>query len=474
VEEANTLRKVFEDTERSGWRETVNRRLSEHTSKGIGCPEIECAGLTQCLTAAAKYISTTLDAMSDPVFCPRGFNSDDGGCDESQRLAQLSLQKLATEWVAVLPGLSHVMNTNGRQQRRRRRRSAEYRPPLPSYTLEDALEVADKARALAENLSPTEMCEGRTIVLDSSKTTNQNGGGGRGRGRYSRKATEAPKRRAEPAVAADTNQLLGQFATYSSLCGGSAAALTDGEFFATSVGGGGGGTVGGEGGSVAGENRVVFESCEENAPSIEVATIEPSYISTVRVGKQCVDGASFDPTVPGLRVKVRTSAGVFSCGTLADATDAACMEGGTMFWERRCDTLGAPIAARAVVVVREAPCTPMGAEHCAAVGPPKVRFLTRSGWRQRKAAAPSYAFGSVILTEVEALGRPVAVANVLLGQAASSTSQCHERPTYVPLGQHGTQFPSVTGSRVFDTGSEHACLEACQADDVWLPRRLVR
>jgi hypothetical protein len=222
--------------------------------------------------------------------------------------------------------------------------------------------------------------------------------------------------------------------------------------------------VGGEGGTVAGENRVVFESCEENAPSIEVPTMEPSYISTVRVGKQCVDGASFDPTVPGLRVKVRTSAGVFSCGTLADAADAGCTEGGTMFWERRCDTLGAPIAARAVVVVREAPCTPVGAEHCAAVGPPKVRFLSRSG-RQRKAAAPSYSFGSVVLTEVEALGRPVAVANVLLGQAASSTSQCHERPTYVPLGQHGTQFPSMAGSRVFDTGSEHACLEACQADD---------
>jgi hypothetical protein len=127
------------------------------------------------------------------------------------------------------------------------------------------------------------------------------------------------------------------------------------------------------------------------------------------------------------------------------------------------------MAARAVLVVREAPCAPPDAAHCAAVGPPKQRFLAeRSDGRTGRAAAAvgdaPASFGTVVLTEVQALGRPLAVSNVLLGQAATSTSLCHERPTYVPLGRHGTQFPSMAGSTIFDTEGEHACLEACQAD----------
>jgi hypothetical protein len=282
-------------------------------------------------------------------------------------------------------------------------------------------------------------------VLDSSMTTKQNSNGGRGRGRFARQATEAPKRRAEPAEAADTNQLLGQFATYSSLCGGSAAASTDGEFFATSAGER---CCGREQGCLLkpAKKRAADRSCDDQT---QLHLNSPRWQAVRRRRQVRPDGAGAASQGPDVRWR-------FSCGTLADAADAACMEGGTVFRERQCDTLGAPVAARAAAVVREAPCTSMDAAHFAAVGPTKVRFLTRSGWRQRKAAAPAYAFGSVILTEVKPLGRPVAVAIVLLGQAASSTRQCHERPTCLPLGQHGTQFPPMTGSRVFDTGSEHA------------------
>jgi hypothetical protein len=49
----------------------------------------------------------------------------------------------------------------------------------------------------------------------------------------------------------------------------------------------------------------------------------------------------------------------------------------------------------------------------------------------------------------------------------SSTSRISNfvfEPTYVPLGEHSTQFPSMAGSTVFDPEGEHACLEACQAD----------
>jgi hypothetical protein len=266
----------------------------------------------------------------------------------------------------------------------------------------------------------------------------------------------------------------------------------------------------------------LFASCVEVAAAVEIPTLEPAFIATVRVGKRCVAGAAFDPSVPGLRVKVRTAVGVFSCGAIAGADDAECADGGeTSFWERRCDTFGAPIAARAVLVAREAPCTPTGAAHCAATEPPRQRFLTSPAVAAEAAAAaaaavggrtarqlevhaagvdpmavdetpstspldsgaddtrvdptpvdptpvdptsPATFLGSVVLTEVQADGTPVGLSNVLLGLAATSTSQCHERPTYIPLGQHGTQLPSMAGTKLLDADDEHACLQACQDD----------
>ena len=60
------------------------------------------------------------------------------------------------------------------------------------------------------------------------------------------------------------------------------------------------------------------------------------------------------------------------------------------------------------------------------------------------------------------VGRPLAVTNVLLGQPASATSQCHERPSFAPLGKFDTQFPTMAGSKIYNITGKDDCLAACQ------------
>eukprot|EP00729_Bicosta_minor_P008858 gene8858-407_t len=434
------LHQVADTEELSGWRDTVDGFMFEDTINGIGCPEVECAGLADCIASAATYLKGALDSMADSQFCPNGFNSQDGGCDESERLAQESFHTLGKQWSALLPGLQTLFA------------DATPERSATATTLSDAFELVNKARAVVAALSPSEMCEGRIVVADRSTTTRQNS-------TIQRSPSTAGSRRAASPTAAAQNQLLNQFPVYSSICGGDPAALTDGVVVPV------------EGDDAKANPAGIFKSCNEDGPSVEIPTLEPSFISTVRVGKQCLGGNQFDGSVAGLRVQIKTSLGIFDCGKVADETDAACEYEDSGYWERRCDTFGKDIAATAVLVVREEACTPPTAPHCAAAsssgGGGGAMLLVLDGVGRDQPTNPSSSFGNLVLTEVQADGRPIAVSNVLLGQQASSTSQCHETPTYSPMTQYVDQFPSMPGSRVFDVvdgGGMDACMDACQDD----------
>jgi hypothetical protein len=58
------------------------------------------------------------------------------------------------------------------------------------------------------------------------------------------------------------------------------------------------------------------------------------------------------------------------------------------------------------------------------------------------------------------------VTNVLLGQPASSTSQCHERPTFKQLGnKNSDMYPTMYGSKELLVDGKSNCLAACQEDE---------
>ena len=343
---------------------------------GLWRTRASLAGLADCVTTASTYIKETLDTMADVQSCPNGYSSQDGGCDESQRLAQQSFATLKSQWDGLLPGLSALfVSTEG-----------------STTKLSDAFELVDKARAVAAELSPAEMCEGRVVLPDDSETVSQNNtklhSSGSGQGMHARRSA-AP-------VAATQNQLLHQIAQYTSICAGSASGLTDGIYPLQNGG-----------------DQANFETCEEAHASVEVPTMEPAFVSTVRVGKVCGAGATHDPAVTGLQVKVRTSLGVFRCGEVAGVKDAMCSDDATsavsnQYWERQCDAFGAEIASTAVLVVREKSCTPPNAAHCVIVVPSKARLLTSSTALPKKISTgkgKSASFGKIVLNEIQAQGR---------------------------------------------------------------------
>jgi hypothetical protein len=421
--EAKTLHTFANIQETSGWLGAVKNIMHANTINGIGCPEVECVGLHDCITRSSTYVSEMLFDLTDSsLVCPSGFNNDKEGCDEAARFEQESLKQLARKWDALVAGMSNTFSARGKST---------------TATLSDAVELVDKARAVVASLSPVELCENTFVVPDTSQSTHQNNTNLHG---------GSTTKRADAPTAAKHNQLHHQVAEYSSLCGGSAAVLTDGV--------------------ISRGSGSVFVSCDEDRASISIRTQEPAYISTVRVGKQCdnnndAEGTIFDSSVAGLQIKIKTSLGIFNCGKIADASDAACDAEGSEYWERQCDIFEAKIVSTAVIIVREAACTPPSAAYCTSVAEPTVRFLLPD---TATPESPSGSYGKLVLNEVQAQGRPMAVSNVLLGQRASSTSQCHERPTYYPLDQYGTQFPSMEGSVVFDVDSKEECMDACQAE----------
>ena len=238
------------------------------------------------------------------------------------------------------------------------------------------------------------MCEGRVVLSDNSETIGQNNTGLHGH----RNTQTAPARRAVPPVVVGQNQLLHQLAEYSSLCVGIASVLTDGNVFLD----------GGDEGQTASTTAEVFETCAEEHASIEIPTLEPSFISTVRVSKVC-RGLGHDPDVAGLRVKIKTSLGLLACGTIAGAGDSSCSgKTGPQFWERQCDTFGVEIASSAVVVVRESRCSPPDAAHCAPVVPKKPALLVPSPASAQPDATKSSAsltYGKIVVSEIQAEGK---------------------------------------------------------------------
>jgi hypothetical protein len=419
---AVALHKIVEDSELSGWRNTVIGKLFADTEAGIGCPEIECVGVADCLITVARYVQSNLKSLSDTSVCSGAFASEFGGCDESQRLAMQSFELVSHQWNALVPGLVTLFNP----------------PAGATVKLATALELVDKSRTLLAGISPTEMCGGRVVMPDASNTANQMNTDMHG------PSPKGTRRRAFPPLADTQNQLLNQIPQYSSLCKGSGVMLTDGWMNFDSD---------------------VFGSCEENEASVEIPTLEPAIITTVQVGKRCIEGSSFDPSVAGLLIQIRTGAGIFSCGEIASAADAACTgdPDTDWYWERRCDRQGVELTSTAVVLVRQQTCTPWNAPHCMLATPQKSRLLVVNATVPPEERTAS--FGEIVLTEIQAQGRPIAVSNVLLGQRATSNSQCHERPTFSSLGtEHSTQYPSMPGLHVIDVSNQDKCLEACQSE----------
>ena len=274
-------------------------------------------------------------------------------------------------------------------------------------TLGDAIAVVSQASLTLGSVAPAEFCEGRIVVADSSSPVPNQGGTNIHAAR-----DDGEHLQAQPTAVATQNQLLHQLSTYSSVCSGSGLSLTDGTFGAS------------------GANQQFSTCVDAESPYIIVEAAEPSLITSVRVGKQCTS-TSEDGSVLGLKIVVKTTVGVFDCGAAATADDATCDSDGNggndVFWERSCN-LPAALVATAVV-------------------------LTRDG------------AGAVQTSEIQAFGRPLAVSNVLLGQAAQATSQCHERVSFNEVKKNGDMYPVMQGSTELQVGGEDACLETCFADD---------
>ena len=371
---------VANDAERLSWRTTVTIALANVTQNGIGCSDFECVDVADCLQQAATYLLSYLEALADETVCPNGYTSDNGGgCDRSARLVQQHAARLAAQWRPLVPmiGSAFVPRERG------------------VTTLSDAIELVSKARAVLGMFSAAEICEGRTVIADTSETL--------GGSETNMRATASESHRAVPPAGPNRNSLLHQLPIYSSVCVGSGLTLTDGMTTSATV--------------------PTFSTCEEDFPFVEIPTIAATFVSVVRVSKQCSIGQPSDPAVLGLQIQVKTHAGVFVCGnTVATASDAAC--DGQSYWERVCHVR---VPATAVLVVR-----PGG--------------------------------GTVSFAEVEASGQASFVSNVLLGQPATSTSQCHERPTFKALAMNEDMYPTTPNTVELLVGGRRQCLDACAGD----------
>lgn len=100
-EVATDLHRLADEDERAGWRDSVGAFLFAETEYGTGCPEVECAGLMDCVTSTTDYVMDTLESLTDAGACPGGFESEDGGCDESERLLQAAFIPLRSRWATL-------------------------------------------------------------------------------------------------------------------------------------------------------------------------------------------------------------------------------------------------------------------------------------------------------------------------------------------------------------------------------------
>lgn len=218
------------------------------------------------------------------------------------------------------------------------------------------------------------------------------------------RGSDLAARHALPPQAPVYNLLLNQFATYSTICDGSGLSLTDGTFV---------------------EARGFSTCSTQDSEYVEIPTAELGIISAVRVGKHCPPGQTSDPTVVGLVIQLRSATGnLINCASDAGTTnDATCSGDG--FWERTCEP---KVAVSAVRVHRQGP-------------------------------------GAISVPEIQALGRPMAVSNVVLGQRVSSTSQCHERPSFKPVSTNNDMYPIMPGVKNLNVTDRSNCLNACSTDD---------
>jgi hypothetical protein len=372
---------IADDAERLSWRDTVTTALANVTANGIGCQEFACVDVADCAEQAANYLLAHLEAQADDTVCPNGYTSDTGGgCDRSAALVQQHATRLASKWRPLVSTMC----------------SAFVPESIGAATLSDAIELVYKARAVLGMLTPSELCEGRTVVADTSEALSNS--------ETNMRATASESRRAVLPAVPNRNSLLHQLPIYSSICAGSGLTLTDGVATSTMT-------------------IPAFSTCSEESPYVEIPTATATFISIVRVSKQCNIGQLSDPAILGLQIRVKTHAGEFVCGDgVGTAADAAC--DGQGHWERACDL---HVPATSVVLAR-----PGG--------------------------------GVISFAEVEADGHASIVSNVLLGQPASSTSQCHERPAFKALGVKEDMYPTTPSAVELLVDGRRQCLEACARD----------
>ena len=372
---------IAENAERLSWRDAVTTALANVTANGIGCEEFACVDVADCAEQAANYLLAYLKAQADETVCPNGYASGNGGgCDRSAALVQQHATRLASKWRPLVPAIGSAFVPEG----------------VGATTLSDVIELVHKARAVLGMLTPSALCEGRAVVADTSEALSDS--------ETDMRATASESRRAVLPAVPNRNSLLHQLPMYSSICAGSGLTLTDGVATSTTT-------------------TPAFSTCSEESSFVEIPTATPTFISIVRVSKQCDTGQLSDPTVLGLQIRVKTHAGVFVCGDgVATAADAAC--DGQSHWERACDF---HVPTTAVILVR-----PGG--------------------------------GVVSVAEVEADGQASFVSNVLLGQSVSSTSQCHERPTFKALGVKEDMYPTTPSTVELLVDGRRQCLDACARD----------